>query len=288
MRNFLFPGCFLTLMALLSGCLDGPTFMKSKGTAELNNPPYQPLTVVVPAREQDGGTTGAVSAASLDTQVVQAGENSEVAGASVSFPPGSIAIDTEITLSAGDEVILDAAAAASLDPGNQIVDEGVPVAVFSSVALDTTEDFTVSVPLPSGSSLSLQDGAMNLAVIYRVTKVSEGADFVGLIPADEIEVAGAFARVTTPHFGTFQAVYTQVPAAKKEIAASAVTPPPPEPVQTLKHSYYVKGTPSLTFDGDSQKSEGLQAFFTNLTPGKVSAKATTLSTGRVVKQKQEE
>ena len=60
--------------------------------------------VSVSGLQQNGATKGLISANSFYTQVLEAGSNSAISGSSVAFPPGALAIDTEIAIATTDAI----------------------------------------------------------------------------------------------------------------------------------------------------------------------------------------
>src|SRR5689334_8672104 len=96
-------GSFGLSMLLFAGCLKGPSFMKQAGPADSRRATLKPV-YVASIEQADGSTSGSLSAASNTTQILKASEASAISGAAVEFPPGSLAIDTEITMKAGATV----------------------------------------------------------------------------------------------------------------------------------------------------------------------------------------
>jgi hypothetical protein len=270
----------------VSSCLKGPGFMK-QGPQEQEKQPATATEelkkVLVPTVDLgDGSVQGALSATSQDIQVLQASDDSVVAGSLAEFPPGSVAIDTQMTIGPGvaidteenlNELKLDTSVLASASS----------VVIASTVALDTNSDFTMQIPVPQHSGLRLVDLLDNLVVIYKVKKSSaNGAEFTGLLTRSELEIVGNFVRFTTSYFGTFQAIITKTPVVeKKEVAV--------KPTPKFKNVYYVKGFASSTFGDDGgQRADGFQGVFHKFKPAVVKADAKSkLSTGFVTKRKQE-
>ena len=167
----------------------------------------------------------------------------------------------------------------ALDP--EILGAAPSVHISSSVALDTGAGFTMQIPTPSGSGLNLQDMLANLIVIYKVTKVGEGADFSGFLTRAQLEIVGGHVRFTTHHFGTFQAVITKTLV---EVAKEVAVKPEPK----TKKTYFAKGFRSSSFGDETPKSDGLLALFHPFKPATVKADADSkLSTGIMIKSTQE-
>jgi hypothetical protein len=295
----------LVSLAALASCMRGPGFMQQKGQMSLKEAeapapaeeqaPELPV-VVVQTTVEKGGATGLVQPSTDTIQVVPAAENSKIAGATAEFPPGTVAIATEITIQPGENIATDAVVS-ELALGNQIAASATPVSVTSAVAIDTTQPFTVSIPLPDETALRLQavDALEKLAVLYRVVKVAEGAEKVGYVTRKSLAVKDGFVRFQTRHFGTFQAIFTRevLPEAAKELLAEAIpeTPKeepkveeePEEPVKTGRRIWYVAGAAGAVFDGNLARSGGLQAWVHALRPAKVDSGAFSLQSGVVSK-----
>lgn len=162
-----------------------------------------------------GATTAAISASSLSTQLVSASSSSAVAGTSLSFPPGSLAISTSITIEEGASVATPTLAA-ELNLGTDVTKSGMAVTVNPGTATDTRIPFQLSIPLPI--SLALADDWSNLIVFYKVTIVNEGKNVIGIIPRSEIEIKNGTAQISTSHFGSFQTAITKDTVTEKKEA----------------------------------------------------------------------
>lgn len=269
----------LVLPLVFASCMNGPSFMKqSNESSQTDN---QNATVNVAAKDENGVATGAITAESGLTQVLQASSDSSIAGSSVSFPPGSIAIDTDISISAGESVASDEAIS-ELGLDNSITASAQPVTITSSVALDAAQAFTISLPLPDSSGLRLQDSEMNIAVFYKVNKVVAGGSFTGVIGPENIVLNNGYAVVTTMHFGTFQVAYLKhkvtstVEVASAETPPPAVEPPPPVKMVVTKSQTFVRGFMSYSF-GNTQSKSGLQGWGHTVNPARVGSAGTSLT-----------
>lgn len=180
----------------------------------------------VVVRDDAGGARAAVRSDAKTTQVVSldaASEKDPLAGVQVSFPPGSLAVSTEISIAEGVPVAnTTTAAALGIEGGFEAA--GAPVAISSSIALDTTTPFTVTVPLPDGTAegAALRDPAellSRLVIVYRSSHVVSGVTRSGVIPTSAITVVNGFATFATQHFGVYQAAFArQLVAAAVEVA----------------------------------------------------------------------
>ena len=151
---------------------------------------------------------------------MEASKTSAIAGAAVTFPPGSIAVATTVTLLPGPSLAA-SSTASDLGLSGQLAGSGTSVTIASSVATDSVTPYTVSLALPAGAGLALADPYANLVVLYRVTKVGEGTQVSGLIPLSDLNIGSGVVQFKIRYFGTYQAVLTGKPVtASRETTAS--------------------------------------------------------------------
>jgi hypothetical protein len=257
-------------MAPLAGCMNGPGFLRQS-----NESNQKEQSLVVEAAEENGSVTGTIAADSNLTQVIQASSNSAIAGTSVSFPPGAIAVDTAITVSSGEAVATDETVA-NLGVDTTIAAAAPAVTVSSSINIDAVQPFTILLPLPDGAQLRLTDSSENMVVFYKVEKVVAGGVWSGVITSDKISLVNGFARVETVHFGTFQVAYlTKKVTSVQEVAVETKEKPEepvveePKPVAKSRSTYYLRGFRSLTFGEDLPASDGLTGFVPTAAPTRV-------------------
>lgn len=272
------------VVALAFSCMKGRGFMtqgpseEEKKTAAESGEVKKIVVETIDAGA--GAVTGNLTASSVDVQVVQANSDSAIAGSQVEFPPGSLTIDTQITLGPGVSIATSSnLGQLALDPDFAAV--APSVSISSSVAIDTTSGFTMQIPVPSQSGLHLQDALANLIVLYKVKKVAENGEFTGLFTRRQLELVDGYVRFSTTFFGTYQAIITKkLVEEAKEIAVK------PEP-KTRKF-YYTQGFPTSMFADDVPRSDGLVALFQAFTPAMVKADTDSkLTTGLLIKRTQE-
>lgn len=287
----------LGLLGFTTGCLKGPSFMQTQSESSKNT--RTPADTLVDSSKSSGTISrtivstiiegskskGTVNASSQNAQVVQASSNSKIAGAQVEFPPGSIAIDTEITIQPGLQVATEQTLQ-SLSIDSQVASRASPMVVTSSVAIDTESPFSVTLPLPnSGLTLTkdfpqfgLADPMSNLVIFYNVQIAAENRFISGVIPRRDIEVINGYARIFTRHFGTFQsAIMTKPIDAPVQVAAASI-PPPQTPISTdpafTPRRYYVNGPASSS----AGKATAFRNWIPTVTPMMVGT-TTTLTVG---------
>jgi hypothetical protein len=152
------------------------------------------------------------------TMTMPAPAGSTFRGAAVAFPPGSLAIDTEITLEEGAPLASEGVMA-ELGMGAPMLGSAVPVMVTAASDLDAAKPFTIELPLPDLAALAdpgVEDPLANLAVLFKCEWVTEGKVMLGILPRAEITVEGGVAKVTVTRFGVYQAVLMPEPVTEKK------------------------------------------------------------------------
>ena len=167
-----------------------------------SNPKEKSKTATVgdPIDEQ-GRTTVAIDASLTTSQSVTAGTNSGLEGTSIEFPPGSLAINTEITLEAGQSIATTSVAKA-LGMESEVVTAGPATVVTASMTQDAVVPFTVAI-VTNNEGLALTG---DLIVIYKIYKASEGKLYLGVIPGSEVTRTGQLVTFAASHFGVYEAV----------------------------------------------------------------------------------
>lgn len=240
----------LTLVA----CMAGPGFLKQDNAAVLSD---STSTVIVPVESSaDGSMSATLSAQSGDTQAVVAPDGSAVAGSSLRFPPGTLGVDTVVTMEEGVSLAnMDITTELGIG-GVQASGASAALVISNSAKIDATQPFTVSLVLDNGSGLHLQQPNMQLVVFYKIIKAEEGsATFVGIIPNNELIVSGKNISFMTRFFGSFQAVYvpTEVAVPQEKPATKPIvtkresetnggeTPEPSTPIADYPAVSEIKG-----------------------------------------------
>ncbi len=201
---------FLTVVGLtIGGCSAFPQLFKDEKKSTRTTPDDQPdSAVVVPtSTNADGAVVASISSANSRTQrieVTEAGLN----GSSLEFPPGSLAVSTEIQVQ-NAAPIASPGTAAELGIGGGFSQSGAAVLVTSSAPQNAVVPFTMSLPLPTNVSLALMQSGedSSLAVVYRVTDETRQETRTGMIPRSSITVNDRTASFRTDRFGTYQTVY---------------------------------------------------------------------------------
>lgn len=272
------------LAAAIGGCFNAPGVAGKKSHATLEHTSGAERHVVVETTQNGASATGAVQPSATATQVVKASANSAIAGTTVAFPPGTLAVATEITIAPG-EIFEAQAVLAQLDqPDNAVTSAGQPVSITSSTLMDATQPFTLAISLPPEEGAALIDRFATLAILYHVKRAADGVEVTGLMPRDLIDVTSGYAAFSTRYFGTYQAVLlkTAVVVAKEVAAPPALVVQPPvvekdptPPAPTLRVVRFTRG-PATVAAGSPPA--GLRTWNYQLTPATV-GQQTTISTG---------
>jgi hypothetical protein len=259
------------LVSSLDGCNKQAFESQVRDQRQDSIPGLGVSVVRVSASQSSTGTKGALVANAMYTQVIEAGGNTTISGTSIAFPPGSLAIDTEVSIAA-TTAIGNSDTLARLDLGTEVARAGAPVAIQSSTPADAVSPFTLAIPLPDGSGLTLTgDPLSNLSIIYFVKKVSQGsAGFTGVIPRSLIDVSSGYAKFSTTFFGTYQAIITTQPIEKpieKPVEPVIDPKPVPKPVASSL-GVFAAGFMTTSFEPalSGQRQEGLQGILTPYSP----------------------
>lgn len=208
-------GIFFGLMMTLASCTYIPNLFKDStksGKRQAKAPTDQDKTVILSNQSHDAGiTTATLDATSSLRQQITVTE-SELAGSSIEFPPGSLAVSADITIQASAPLAT-SGTAAELGVAGNFVQTGPAVLVTSSVAQDAIVPFTMTIPLQGTSSLRISADIRdeNLVVLYKVKGESDQQTVSGIIPRSSIIVRNDFAEFTASRFGSYQAVYLSQP-----------------------------------------------------------------------------
>jgi len=199
-------------LIVASGCIP-----QGAGTATLSH--KNSASLITSQVSGDGEeASGLFAAGSKGTQVLSAPKGSPIEGVSTSFPPGSLAISTEISVGPGANIVDAASITASLGLASDTTFDqiGASVSIQTSVDMDTAVPFTLALPLPK-TNLHLTAN-QNWAVVYKANKVGENSVSIGIIPESAIRFIDGLAKFETSYFGTYQLVVTNR-AIKKQVEA---------------------------------------------------------------------
>ena len=188
------------------------------GSAGTNSSTYK-TTLVTSVLTDGGGATASMKSSGTTNQLLTAPEGSSIQGSSVTFPPGSLSINTAITIEESAS-IANAAFTAELNLDTTVSQSGTAVSIKPDQPIDASQPFSLNIPLPVGAGLALADNYTNLVVMYRVTVQASGKNVVGIIPRSDIIIKDGAAQIKTLYFGSFQAAVTTVAVTDKVQADS--------------------------------------------------------------------
>lgn len=206
----------ILIICLGSGCglvrrIKGDSFGPRADRQGAESPEEDLLTTI---KSEDGlAVSATVSASSTKAQKINASERSNLSGSSVIFPPGSLAVDTTVTMEDGVDLAADGVLAELGVKDATSVSEAL--VATSSPEIDPVQPFTVFIASTSGATL-LQD-ISQLFVVYKVKRVGEDKIFAGIIPTSKISVSTAGVRFSVNHFGSFQIFSSLQPPAESSI-----------------------------------------------------------------------
>lgn len=177
-------------------------------------------TTVATKGESAGVITGAIDPNATEPQLLKASADSNISKVVLAFPPGSLAIATDISLkegsSIGSELLLKELGLSTLPT---VTNSAVAVEVTSSAAIDLKVPMILALPLPAGFGLNTNPiERRRLGVLYRVQVQDTGQKLVGFVPASELTI-DENGKVLYPslYFGSFQVVVFDQLVAKVEI-----------------------------------------------------------------------
>jgi hypothetical protein len=174
------------------------------------------LTSNITVTESNGVVTGTVNHTATTDQIMVASATSDIADAAVTFPPGALAVSTELALGqAGDKSV---AVLAELG-----VTDGVPATapVYAGPVSGTPPELgkalTIQLPLPL-DELSLADtGTSKLVLVYVV--YDNGSWKSGMIPLTSANLEGAYVKQELNGLGYYQIVYMNTAKGEKEVTS---------------------------------------------------------------------
>ena len=267
-RSFLFCAV-VNVMFLIASC----GVVKEKFSSSFKNPKSG-----VPAEDSsssdnvettstgNGGVRGKVRGQSSRTQYLNGDPGTSLSGAKVVFPPGSLSVDTDISLEPREEMSSDSGLK-NLGLDGFAQSKSTSVQVVSSGSLDLSIPFIVALPHPA-TAAQLMEGSGTIIVIYDTIRASDNVRLTGYFKGDQIKLNDADIRVSSKYFGTFQAIYFK----------PTIAPPP----AIAKNIYYQPGATLLSFGGNRASVSGFTGWGSVINPFRVESGA-TLSTGLITR-----
>lgn len=174
------------------------------------------LTSNIAVTEANGVVTGTISSSATTDQIMVSSANSEIADTAVTFPPGALAISTELALGkAGDK-----STSVLTELG---VSDGLPAAapVYVGPASGTPpvlgNPLTIQLPLPLDELDLVDTGTSKLVLVYVIYVNNSWKS--GLIPLTTENLEGTFVKQELPGLGYYQIVYLNSARGQKEVTS---------------------------------------------------------------------
>ena len=196
----------LVSMTFLIACLDSVKIFPEK-TSSIKHAIQSGSAVNVPVKEDvQGIVTASVRMDSTMTQVVEASKSSAISGTALAIPPGSLTLDTEITIEEG--VTIASTVVANELKLDQAIEPASPAVVVESTTMaDAATPFRLAIPLSGSSGLLLSNiDRSKLIIVYKVIQYGNGGTIaLGVIPTKELTVEnGNLVSFETRYFGSYQ------------------------------------------------------------------------------------
>ena len=201
----------LTLLALdLGGC--GKVDKKDISTSH-------PSSNVVSTEPSTGVAQGRFNKDAKADQRLVGSPNSEVKEDFVTFAPGALAVDTDVTIRQGSDLGSTPPADLGLASGVTILGGTTPVLLGASPDTPkTVAPFTISIPVPldtpAGAKLNLADSGAKVGLLYLVK--TDAGNKIGFYAFGTSDLVGTYLRYKTSSFGWFRIVILSAAAVTTE------------------------------------------------------------------------
>ncbi len=204
-----FTKLFLTLMNIFSvlnfSCC-GDQFMAKTSESERSTP----LSLQTDA------------AGNVSSAVPAAGGTIGTANGSVSFPPGSLSVSTNVTVGVGASFAVSTIGSELGVSGNNFTSASSALAVISDSSNPViSSPMTISVGF-SPASLNLL-GNENYVIVFRATK-SDGKKIIGTIPSTQLTINNAAVYFQAKYWGVYQHLKVDVPIVQTIVKDSLISP----------------------------------------------------------------
>lgn len=170
-----------------------------------------------------GAIQGLVSAASVNTQVISAAEDSRLKGTVVAFPPTSFDIDQDVELEEARTLASRANLAKLVNAETRAEASGPTVSVFWTYDEDTFIPYRIKLPAPAKpvdptetAGATTNQAGKSLVVLFIKNEAVTDDFNLGLLPSSDLTVSDGFVTFTSSSYGIYQAVW--INAVPKEVA----------------------------------------------------------------------
>lgn len=189
-------GCMVSILLLFQSC-----FQKKENVLKRRG------VVTLATEETSESVTATVVGNSSVMQTLQTSESGTLGGTSISFPPGSLAVDTLLVLKEG-ATLATSGTAAELGLKTGFTTVGVAVSIQPTTAIDAARPFTISIPLPASSPLHLADATDKLIILYKVNQNDKAQIALGAIAQQDLTIGPRYVSFKTSYFGVYQVAYS--------------------------------------------------------------------------------
>ncbi len=177
------------------------------------------------------GVRANVSGDAKTRQIIEGDKDSNLSGGSISFPPGSIAVSSNVSFTSGANIATDSTAN-SLGIAGGFVSSGISASISADDATTLENPYSLQLPIPSGASLIGRD-LSKLAIISRYRKHRDSGHYLGLYRRDELTVKDDKVILRASYFGTYQVVFTKTKVEEhNEVPEKSDTAPEENSAQT--------------------------------------------------------
>jgi len=178
-----------------------------------------PSSNVVTTEPSTGVAQGRFSKDATTDQRLVGSANSDVKEDFVTFAPGTLAVDTDVTIGQGSDLGSTPPADLGLTSGVTILGGSSPVLVGASPdPLKTVTPFTISIPVPldtpAGAKLNLADSGAKVGLLYLVK--TDAGNKIGFYAFGSGDLVGTYLRYKSSSFGWFRIVILSAAAVTTE------------------------------------------------------------------------
>jgi hypothetical protein len=191
------------------------------------NGPGDPADWPVPTYESGVATASFTAEFRTRTVSLRADPDSNIADASIVMHPGTLRIDTDISIEEGASMTGESGAASfssqvGLSESDNLTAAGPAVVITARPATNAAIPFQLALPILDGVSLTDSADSVNYVIIYRVYDAASGKTLQGVIPKGDIDVGVGAVTFLVTYFGAYQIAVTARPITQ------AVDPKPTE------------------------------------------------------------
>lgn len=176
-----------------------------------------------------GAIQGVVSANSINTQVISAGDDSRFKGTVVYFPPSAFDIDQDVELEEARSLGSRANLAKLVDSETRAEASGPTVSVFWTYDEDSFIPYRIRLPAPAKpadptetAGATLTQAGKSLVVLFIKNEAVTDDFILGLLPTSELTVTDGFVTFSSSSYGIYQAAWINaIPQAVAVIKADS-------------------------------------------------------------------